>query len=63
MLEIIFEFLPYVFWYVTLTFAKWVLTKVLRIKKKKNPQDKDIPKLEKKLQKLTAKLEKLNKED
>lgn len=58
MFEIIVEYLPFVMSYVVLSFCKWLLTLVLRRRKKKNPQDKSIPKLEKKLKKITAKLEK-----
>lgn len=63
MIEEILEYVPFVVTYVVLSFCKWILTLVLRRKKKKNPQDKSIPKLEKKLKKITAKLEsKISKE-
>ena len=57
MLEVIFEYVPFVVTYFVLTFCKWILSLVLRRRKKKNPQDKSIPKLEKKLKKISEKLE------
>lgn len=60
MFEILIEYIPFAVAFVVLSFFKWLFSRIIFRKKKKNPDDKSIAKYEKKLKKIQARLDKLD---